>query len=97
MHSESLRVGVNSLGKSEKILFDQYGYFKIWDSFRKNKIYYDNNTHCFFKYYFEYWIIKMKFNPERISLIFFYGIFHNMFDDKVSITKIYLWRLLKRK
>ncbi len=97
MHSESLRVGVNSLEESEKILFDQYGYFKIWKSFKKNKIYYDAEIHGFFKYYFKKWILKMRFNPQRLSLIFFYGFFYNMFDDKFSITKIYIWRLLKRK
>jgi glycosyltransferase involved in cell wall biosynthesis len=97
MHNDSLRVGVNTLGNSEKILFDQYGYFKIWKSFKKNKIYYDNNIHLYFKYYFKYWLVKMKFNSFRLSLIYLNGILYKMFDNNYLITKIYIWRLFKRK
>jgi len=97
IHLDSLRVGVNTLEKSEKILFDQYGYFKIWKSFKKNKYYYDEKIHAFFKYYFKYWIVKMKFNSLRLSIIFLHGIFNNMFDDNYLIVKIYFWRMIKRK
>jgi glycosyltransferase involved in cell wall biosynthesis len=97
MHLNSLRVGVNSLGKKEKILFDQFSYFIIWKNFTKNRKYYDNTVKDYFKYYFQFWITKMKFDKSRLLFIYFYGIIYGMFNNNIHISKILLWRLLKKR
>jgi glycosyltransferase involved in cell wall biosynthesis len=97
MHDNSLRSGVLSMPLADRILFNHFAYFKIWLSFKRNHIFYDDSIHHYFKYYFKYWIFKMRFNFLRLLLIYFYGIRHSMFDNNLGITKILLWRLFNNK
>lgn len=97
MHDESLKGGVCSMSPAEKLLFDQFAYYKIWFAFKKNKIYYDNNINQYFKYYFKHWLIKMKFNKKRLILIFLQGIRYSMFENNFELTKVVFWRLFYKK
>jgi glycosyltransferase involved in cell wall biosynthesis len=97
MHDESLKVVVCSMPKAEKLLFDQFAYYKIWLAFKKNKIHYDNNIHQYFNYYFKHWLIKMKFNKKRLILIFLQGIRYSMFENNLEMSKVLFWRLLYKK
>jgi glycosyltransferase involved in cell wall biosynthesis len=97
MHSNSLRVSVNSIEISKKILFDQYGYYKIWFAFKSNPKFYDNNIKNFFKYYFKEWMLKSSFNSNRLILLYIQGLRYNMFDCNIKMTKIFLWRMINKK
>lgn len=97
MHDESLKGGVYSMLPAEKILFDQFAYYKIWFAFKKSKIYYDNYIYQYFKYYFELWVLKMKFNPKRLILIYLQGIRYSMFENNLQMSKVFFWRLLHKK
>jgi glycosyltransferase involved in cell wall biosynthesis len=97
IHSNSVREEVNNLKVSEKILFDQYGYYKIWCAFKSNDKFYDNNIISFFKYYFKEWILKSSFNRNRLVLLYIQGLRYNMFDDNIKMTKIFLWRMINKR
>jgi glycosyltransferase involved in cell wall biosynthesis len=97
MHNESLKGDVYSMLPAERILFDQFAYYKIWVDFKKNKIYYDNNIHQYFKYYFKYWLVKMKFNKQRLLLIYLQGLRYSMFENNLEMSKVIFWRLLNKK
>ncbi len=97
MHSISLRVSVNSIETSKKILFDQYGYYKIWYAFKSNSNFYDNNIKNYFKFYFKEWILKSSFNSKRLILLYIQGLRYSMFDDNIKMTKIFLWRMIKKR
>jgi hypothetical protein len=97
MHSNSLRVSVNSIEASKKILFDQYGYYKIWFAFKSKRKFYDNNIKKYFKYYFKEWILKSSFNSNRLILLYIQGLRYNMFDDKIKMTKIFLGRIINKR
>jgi glycosyltransferase involved in cell wall biosynthesis len=97
MHDESLKVGVCSMPKEEKLFFDQFAYYKIWLAFKKNKKFYDNNINQYFIYYFKHWLIKMKYNKKRLLLIFLQGIRYSMFENNLEMFKVLFWRLLYKK
>jgi glycosyltransferase involved in cell wall biosynthesis len=97
MHDKSLRSDVLSMPIAERILFNQFAYFKIWLSFKRNIIFYDDKIHHYFKYYFKFWISKMEFNFFNLFLIYLYGIRYSMFENKIAITKILFWRILHNK
>jgi glycosyltransferase involved in cell wall biosynthesis len=96
MHDESLKGDVYSMLPAERILFDQFAYYKIWFNFKKNKTYYDNNIHHYFKYYFKYWLLKMKFNKQRLLLIYLQGLRYSMFENNLEMSKVLFWRLLHK-
>jgi glycosyltransferase involved in cell wall biosynthesis len=97
MHENSLKSGVYSMPIADKILFDQFAYFKIWLSFKKNILFYNNDVHLFFKYYFKYWILKMKFNQKRLIFIYLHGLLYSMFENNITISRILFWRLMQKK
>ena len=97
MHDESLKGGVYSMLPAERILFDQFAYYKIWFAFKKNKTYYDDNIHQYFKYYFKFWLSKMKFNKRRLIIIYLQGIRYSMFENNLYMSKVLFWRLLHKK
>jgi glycosyltransferase involved in cell wall biosynthesis len=97
MHDESLKSGVYSMPLAERILFDQFAYFKIWLHFKKNKIFYNYDIHEYFKYYFKYWIVKMKFSRKRLIFLYLNGLHHSMFENKIEISRILIWRLSQKK
>jgi hypothetical protein len=82
---------------AERILFDQFAYYKIWFAFKKNKTYYDDNIHQYFKYYFKFWLSKMKFNKRRLIIIYLQGIRYSMFENNLYMSKVLFWRLLHKK
>lgn len=97
MHNISVSYVYNSDKESEKLFKDHFGSLKIWLSFRKNKQYYNNEIHLFYKYYFRRWILKMKLNSFRLLWILYLGLRYNMFDDNLEISKIVIWRIFKSK
>jgi glycosyltransferase involved in cell wall biosynthesis len=97
MHNISVSYVYNSDFESEKLLKDHYGSLKIWLSFKKSNLFYNDELQLFFKYYFKRWILKMKLNSLRLIWILYLGIKYNMFDDNLKFTKIVCWRILKSK
>jgi glycosyltransferase involved in cell wall biosynthesis len=97
MHNTSVSYFYNSDFEAEKLFKDHFGSLKIWLSFKKSNLFYNDELHIFFKYYFIRWILKMKLNSLRLIWILYLGIKYNMFDDNLKVTKIVCWRILKSK